>query len=154
MGDACRIRRGLCVLVAATAILAAATQKAQALPRIVRYVEISVTPTELDLGNVPQPGLYDSPAELTVHVAANCDHGGVVASATPLQRSGGGEIPLEHFFVKIPASGLFVPMTAPVLITGPMGPGVFDVLLKFRLETLLQDPAGEYTGTITFTIGP
>ncbi|MGB2937904.1 MAG: hypothetical protein WBD05_06865, partial [Phycisphaerae bacterium] len=82
-------------------------------------------------------------------------HGGIIAAATPLKLSEGIEIPLERFFVKIPATGLFVPMVQPVLIAGPMNPGVFDLVLKFRLETiLLEDPAGNYTGTITFTVGP
>jgi len=136
----------------AGAVLAALSQAAYALPRVERYVEISVTPEELDLGSVPQPGAYDSPAELTVHVAANCVHGGVVATATPLKLSEGIEIPLERFFVKIPATGQYVPMTAPVVITGPMMPGVFDVVLKFRVETRLENPPGTYTGTLTFTL--
>ncbi|GAI21941.1 unnamed protein product, partial [marine sediment metagenome] len=54
------------------------------LPGIERYISISVTPKELDLGSVPQPGLYDSPAILTLQVEANCPHGGVVVHATPL----------------------------------------------------------------------
>jgi hypothetical protein len=119
-------------------------------PVIEQYFCISVTPHELDLGNVPHPGLYDSPAILTVHVAADCEHGGVVASATPLQHPE-GTIPPERIFVRILPTGGYVSMDAPVVITGPAGPGVFDVELKFRLETVFEDPAGTYTGTFTFT---
>lgn len=142
------------MLAAVAGVLACTVEQAQALPRLERYVEVSVNPEELDLGSVLQPGTYDSPTELTVHVAANCNHGGVTLSATSLKRTGGGEIPLERFFVKLPTTGVFVPMTAPILLTGPMVPGVFDVMLKFRLKTLMQDPAGKYTGTITLTVGP
>lgn len=74
-----------------------------------------------------------------------------MASATPLNRSGGGVIPLERFFVRIPATGQYVAMTVPVVITGPMMPGVFDVVLKFRVETRLENPPGTYTGTVTLT---
>lgn len=147
-----RTHRAACLAIAAAVvILVAAAEKAEALPRVQRYVSVSVSPQQLDLGTVPQPGTYDSPADLTVHVAANCAHGGVVASATALQRAGGGVIPLARFFVKIPATGQYVAMTAPVAITGPMMPGVFDVVLKFRVETTLADIPGEYAGTITLT---
>jgi len=149
-----RCWRVLGIALLAGAVLAALSQAAYAIPRVERYVNISVSPEELDLGSVPQPGAYVSPSELKVHVTANCAHGGVMATATPLKLSEGIEIPLERFFVRIPATGQFVPMVQPVLITGPMNPGVFDLVLKFRVETLLEDPAGNYTGTITFTVGP
>jgi len=122
-------------------------------PIIEQYLCISVTPQELNLGSVPHPGLYDSPAILTVHVAADCAHGGIVASATPLERAEGGTIPPERIFVRIPATGQYAPMDAPVAITGPMVPGVFDVELKFRVETVLQNPPGTYRGTFIFTVG-
>ena len=122
-------------------------------PVIEQYLCITVTPHELDLGSVPHPGLYDSPAILTLHVAADCEHGGIMVSATPLERAEGGSIPPERIFVRIPATGGYVSMYAPVAITGPMAPGVFDVELKFRVETVLQNPAGMYTGTFTFTVG-
>lgn len=147
-------RRALWMLVTAAAVLMVTCERAAALPRVIPYVSVSVSPENLDLGTVLEPGVFDSPAELTVHVAANTAHGGVVISATPLQRSSGGQIPLDRFFVKIPGAWQFVPMTAPVVITGPMGPGIFDVVLKFRVETILQNPAGIYTGTITLTCSP
>lgn len=145
------VHRLLCVLAASAAVLLAAAEKAEAVPRVERYVNFSVTPTSLDLGSVPQPGVYNSPAELKVHVTANCVHGGVVASATPLTRAGGGSIGTDRVFIKLPGTGNYMPMIAPVPVTGPMNPGVFDVILKFRVETTLADVAGEYAGTITIT---
>ena len=144
---------GICLLAGALALLGA-PRNAYALPRIQRYIEISVSPDHLDLGSVFQPGVFDSPATLTVHVAANYNHGGIIVTATPLDGPGGATIPLDRMWVKLPVSGEFVPLIAPVMAIGPMGPGVVDVPLKFRVETLLLNPAGEYNGTITITIGP
>jgi hypothetical protein len=112
---------------------------------------MNVTPDRLDLGSVPQAGAYDSPAELKVHVTANCVHAGVVASLTPLDRAEGGRIGPERVFVRLPRTGNYMPMTNPVAITGPMNPGVFDVILKFRVETTMADGPGDYAGTITIT---
>jgi len=137
------------IAVAAAAVLAG---PAHAIPKVERYVSVTVTPATLDLGSVPQPGLYDSPSELKAHVTANCVHGGVVASMTALERAGGGgSIGPERIFLKLPATGVYVAMTDPVAVTGPMNPGVFDVVLMFRLQTTLADPAGEYAGTLTIT---
>ena len=121
------------------------------LPRIERYISISVTPKELDLGAVPQPGLYDSPAILTLHVEANCPHGGVVVHATPLESPESGFIPPERILVRVPETGEYVPMRDPVNITGPMGPGVFDLALNFRVVTDLDNAPGKYTGMFVFT---
>jgi len=131
--------------------LMAAAQVAQAAPVVQPYVNVSVTPASLDLGTVPQPGTYDSPAELKVHVTANCIHGGVMVSLAPLARAEGGSIAPARVFLKLPATGTYIPMSAAVAVTGPMGPGIFDVVLKFRVETTIADIAGEYTGTLTIT---
>lgn len=149
-----RTLRALCLVIAAAAvILAAAAEKAEALPRVHRYVSISVSPQQLDLGTVPEPGVFDSPATLTVHVAANCAHGGVVISmADPLDGPGDATIPLNRIWVKLP-TGPFVPLTEPVVVTGPMNPGVVDVLIKFRVETDLGNPPGTYLGTLVVTCG-
>jgi len=139
-------------LVVAAAVLALWAETAHAIPKVERYVSVSVTPATLDLGSVPQPGTYDSASELKVHVTANCVHGGVVASVTALERAGGGgSIGPERVFVKLPATDNYVAMTNPVAVTGPMNPGVFDVILKFRVETTWADDPGEYTGTLTIT---
>jgi len=79
-----------CVAVlGALAVLALAAPAAHAAPIIQRYVNFKVTPRTLDLGSVPQPGTYNSPSLLKVHVTANCVHSGVVASVTALARTGG-----------------------------------------------------------------
>ena len=138
-------------MLGALAVLTVAATDVHTAPIIQRYVNMTVTPDKLDLGSVPQPGTYDSPSELKVHVTANCVHVGVVASATALTRAGGGSIGPERVFVKRPSTGSYVPMTGPVNITGPMNPGVVDVLLKFRVQTTLADAPGDYAGTITIT---
>ncbi len=148
------LARCLCLAVAILA-LATAPRTAQARPRILPYVHVSASPEALDLGTVPQPGVFNSPATLTVHVAANIAHGGVVISMTaPLTGPGGATIPLNRIWLKLPLTGQYVALTAPVALTGPMNPGVIDIPIKFRVETVLQNPAGEYTGTITLTVGP
>lgn len=121
------------------------------LPGIERYISVSITPKELDLGAVPQPGLYDSPAILRLHVEANCPHGGVVVHATPLVCPKAPPILPDRIFVRIPETGEYVPMKGPVNVTGRMGPGVFDFELTFRVNTELQDRPGRYTGMFVFT---
>ena len=148
---ASRIGRLLWTAALIAGVLAAVPQNARAIPRIVRYVRVTATPENLDLGSVPTPGVFDSAVELTVHVAANCAHAGVVLSMpAPLTAPGGATIPLNRTWVKLPA-GPFVALTAPVAVTGPMNPGVFDVVLKFRVETTIENLAGTYAGTITLT---
>ena len=147
----------LAVLITLSSLsLAAASKKGSARPqRIEPYVRVHVTPRKLKLGSVPQPGIYDSRAKLKVHIKANCPHGPVMASATPLETREGASIPPERIFVRIPETGEYVPMGEPVAITGPdpMGPGAYHIDLRFRIKTVLQDPPGKYTGTFTFTVG-
>jgi len=139
--------RAACLVLAAAGVLAVVTDKSGALPRIWRRISVSAIPDPLDLGDIPQPGAYDSPAALAVHLAANCAHGGVVISTTPFQSAQGGVIPKSRIFVKPPGGGQFVPLTNPVPVTSPAGPGVRDFQLQFRIETEVTDPAGTYTGT-------
>jgi hypothetical protein len=142
----------LILYASAAGVVLGLAGNAHALPRVVPYINVTLTPLTLDLGSVPEPGPYDSASELKVHVAANCAHGGVVASVTPLTRTGGGgSIAPERVFVRIPATGVYVAMTSPVSITGAMMPGVFDVVLKFRVVTNLGDIPGQYVGTLTIT---
>lgn len=117
------------------------------------YVSISVTPQSFDLGNVPQPGLYDSPAAMMLRIEANCPHGGVFANATPLVLSNGGSIGPDRIFVRIPATGGYLPLDSLVNVTGPLGPGAFDIVLNFRVITEINNQAGTYSGTIVFTCG-
>ena len=134
-----------------TAVRPVPPQRPGPFPRIEPYISISVTPQQLDLGAVPQPGLYDSPATLTLQVEANYPHGGVVLHATPLVCPKARPILPDRIFVRIPKTGEYVPMKGPVEITGPMSPGSFGFELKFRVNTELQDRPGTYTGTLVFT---
>lgn len=118
------------------------------------YVEVTVSPASLDLGTVPAIGPYDSPATLTVHVAANCNHGPVVASMMPLTAPGGVSLPLERVFVKRPVTNDYVAMIAPVVLSAPHVPGQYDLKLYFRVETTFGDPPGQYSGTLVLTCAP
>lgn len=145
-----RTLRSACLVIAAAAVLIAAVDRSQALPRIRRYVGLTALPSPLDLGSVPQPGTYDSPATLAMHLAANCNHGGVVISTTQFQSAEGGAIPPGRILVKLPGTEQFVAMTQPVPVTAPAGPGIQDFQLTFRVVTEPTDPAGTYTGTLHF----
>jgi hypothetical protein len=128
---------------------------AQALPRILPYVQVTVTPNPLDLGVVESPGAFDSSSQLKIHLTANCNTGGIVISMTPLARvGGGGTLPLERIFVQTPLSGGFIAMTAPLWVAPASGPIVADYLLRFRLQTVFDDLGGTYTGTLTVTYMP
>lgn len=140
-----------CLLATLTALAVLLCGPAQALPRIEKIVTVTATPAALNLGTTAGVGQYDSAAELKVHVAANCLHGGIIASVTPLTRSAGSVIGPERVFVRLPLTGAYVPMTHPLDLTGPMNPGVFDVILKFRVETTWGDDPGQYAGTMTIT---
>ncbi len=122
-------------------------------PGLEPSISISVTPGELNLGSIPYPGTHDSPAILTVHIVANYPYGAVTASATPLQHPAGNSVPPERIFIKGPATPGFVSMAGPVAVSLQPEPEL-DINLAFRVETLLADLAGTYTGTVTFTIGP
>ncbi|MFW6155457.1 MAG: hypothetical protein ACOC95_09590 [Planctomycetota bacterium] len=138
--------------LAAVLVVLAGAGPVHAQPRVQPYVVLDVTPESLDLGDVAQPGLYQSQAELNIRVAANVAHGGLTASMTPLEREGGaGTIGPDRILVKRPGEGNYVPMTDPVILTGPMRPGVVDIPLTFRVQTTWVDRPGEYRGTLTIT---
>lgn len=108
------------------------------------YVSMSVTPGELDLGSIPQPGSYDLSATLTLHITANCPYH-VEVSLEPFIRAGGGSIPLDRTSVQI-----VTPISSPV--GTPIAGEDVGVEFNFNIETTFQDLPGTYTGTITFTI--
>jgi hypothetical protein len=145
----------LVIICAISAALIGLITVAQAQPGPEPCVSVSVTQSELDLGSVPHPGTYDSPATLTLQVAANCPLGAVMAFATPLQHSAGNSIPPGRISIKSPVTGGFVSMAGPVPISQPTtGPGAYNINVQFQVEILMTDPAGAYNGTITFTITP
>lgn len=121
------------------------------------FISLSVTPDILDLGTLPfLTNIYDSPAKLMVKVASNCFHGPIVVSMTRLKHTNiGGTITPDRILIKGPATGGFVPMARPVAVSEP-ATGSHDILLKFKVENKFRAGAiaGEYKGTIIFTIMP
>jgi len=96
---------------------------------------------------------FASLASLTVKVKSNCLHGPIVASITALKHPRGGFIPPERISIKAPTTNGYVTMAKPVAISRPEI-GSHDIELDFRLDILPSDRAGQYQGTITFTIMP
>ncbi len=96
---------------------------------------------------------YASSASLTVKVESNCLHGPIVASITALKHPRGGSVPPERISIKSPTTNGYVTMAKPVVISRPET-GSHDIELDFRLGIFPSDRAGQYQGTITFTIMP
>jgi hypothetical protein len=119
------------------------------------FINVSTTPDTLDLGTCSfLGGTYDLPAALTVDVEANCMYGPIMVSVTELKRRyGGGSVPRERILVKTPLTGQFVTMAKPVFISEP-ATGSHKIVLDFKVQAEFSDPAGKYTGAITFTIMP
>jgi len=139
---------GIALLAGAlAALLVGPPTPSQALPHLERYVELTASPIPLDLGAVGRPGTYDSTAVMSLHLAANCAHGGVVISTTGCQLDPDHVIPPERIFVKVPATGDYVALTHPVHVTPPAGPGIHDFQLSFRVQTEPTDRAGLYRGS-------
>jgi len=122
--------------------------KAYAVPRVIHYVLVQPTPTEVDFGDISQPGDIDAPTPLCVRIASNCNRGGGIIATAGLSSSGGGTIPPDRIFVKIPGTAVFVPLSDPVQFSPPCGPANTLFELELRIRTLWTDPAGEYTGTL------
>jgi hypothetical protein len=55
--------------------------------------------------------------------------------------------------VKTLETGGFIAMSKPVAISRA-ATGSRKIVLDFKVQTEFKDPAGEYTGTVTFTITP
>jgi len=158
-----RVRYSSTLLFMACIVCVGLVGSAQAVPPVQPYpiepfVDISVTPDKIDLGNVSPRGQLNLPAELTVHIVANCPHR-VGASFEPFTREGGGGgIRPEHISVVI--NGIGVPVAgAPVLVVSspkptPIGGVDLTVELKFGVEDALLYPAGAYRATLAFTIMP
>lgn len=134
------------------------------------YVSISTTKDRLEFGMAtfsdlePSlvsvsgkalfPGiLFSASASLTVKVDSNCLHGPILASISDLRHTRGQIIPCERVSVSAPTTNGYVSMAKPVIISNPET-GPHDIDLDFRVERLLHDPAGKFSGNITFTIIP
>ena len=114
-------------------------------------VHLTVKPAVLDLGTVAHAGVYNSPAELKVHLSANVEQVSVLASATALTAASGGSISPERFYVRLPESGEFVPLNNAVRVFGPTGPHAAHFTLKFCTVTTGADVPGDYAGTLVLT---
>jgi len=116
------------------------------------YVRVSATPDKLDLGTV----LFvdeELPEVLKVKVESNCLHGPVVASITPFKDSHGGTILPERISIQTAATGDFIPMIKPVVIS-EQAIGSHDILVKFKVNVDFTARAGKYSGNIVFTVMP
>jgi len=120
----------------------------------VPFVKVSTTPDILDLGTSPVfTDSHDVPGALTVNVDSNCFHGPITISTTKLKRRQGGSISPNRIFVKTPATGGFVAMARPVVISKSTE-GSHKIVLDLRVDTKFLDSAGEYTGIVTLTVMP
>lgn len=120
----------------------------------VPFIRIITSPDEIDLGTaVFFAGVHEVPGALKVQVDANCMHGPVVISTTPLERQGGGQIEPDDIFVRAPITGGYVSLKKPVVIL-PSAPGSQEVEVDFKVHAGTNHPSGQYKGIITLTIAP
>lgn len=117
------------------------------------FIHVTTRPDRLDLGTTPLMGSLELKAALTVDVEANCLHGPIYLSATPLNRRNGGSIGPERISVRTGATNGYVAMNKPVAISKPTK-GSHKVVLDVKVEPPAGFPAGEYNGVFTFTIMP
>ncbi|MGD8786085.1 MAG: hypothetical protein PVJ60_01570 [Phycisphaerales bacterium] len=130
------------------------------------YVSVTTTSSALEFGRATfaegssKPGkalfpnvLYSASASLTVKVDSNCMHGAMAVSMTELKHSGGRTIPLERIAMKAPTTSGYVPLIRPVIISDPQA-GPHNIDLEFRVERLVRDRAGKYSGNIILTMMP
>ncbi|MEJ2703744.1 MAG: hypothetical protein P8Z79_15015 [Sedimentisphaerales bacterium] len=120
----------------------------------VPFVSVSASPDELDLGAANFfAGVHEVRGAMTVDVEANCWHGPVYLSITPLKRPGGGLIEPADIFVRAPKMGQYVSLKKPVVVV-PTSVGPRKVVLDFKVHAGVDNPAGHYTGVVTLTIVP
>jgi hypothetical protein len=94
-----------------------------------------------------------SSADLTLKVESNCLHGPIMASISTLRHRMGKTITPDRISIKAPITDGYVSMEKPVLISKPEM-GSHDINLSFRLEINPFEIAGQYKGTLTFTVMP
>lgn len=121
------------------------------------FISVTVAPEVLNLGTlmaIPSAhGLVSSPASLMVKVNSNCMHGPILVTMTDLRHYKGNIIKSDKIFVQSPATGGFVPMARPVMISEPTT-GSHDIELDFKVDSSLENIAGRYEGTLVFTVIP
>ncbi len=120
------------------------------------FVGISFTPDSLDLGTVSPVGFKNLPTKLQARIVANCSHQ-VEASFMPFKGKGhNATISPKHTTVEIngveiPVAGSGVPIFRSMKPTPPEGVEV-PVDIKFSARSLILYPAGQYQGSLVFTI--
>ena len=148
------MKRLLLVLTMAVMLFLSA-EVVQALGSDVPFVSISITPNVLNLGTMLfASDFFESPGTLTVEVESNCYHGPITASITDLKHDSGCRIPANRIYIETPATGGFVSMARPVVISEPTR-GSHNFKMNFQVDNKFEmRNAGRYTGTIIFTIMP
>jgi hypothetical protein len=120
------------------------------------FVGISFTPDSLDLGTVSPVGFKNLPAKLQARIVANCSHQ-VEASFEPFKsKNHNATISPKHTTVEvngveIPVAGSGVAIFRSAKPTPPGGVEV-PVDIKFSARSLILYPAGQYKGSLVFTI--
>lgn len=127
---------------------------AQAGLQIQKYVGVTVSVSEFDMGELTGSADYVVPNALTVHVSANCIHAGLTLTASALEEPSGAKIEPSRILVKRQGAVQYVPLGSPVNLTGVMAPGIVDVILNFRVQSPGMDCPGTYTGTFILTSAP
>ena len=118
------------------------------------FFRVTTSPDEIDFGTaIFMDGVHEAPGALKVEVEANCWHGPILISTTPLKRRGGGRIDPEDIFVRTAKIGRYVSLKRPVVIL-PTSVGSEKVVLDFKVHAGLDKPAGHYNGMITLTMMP
>ena len=111
-------------------------------------------PSLLAPGAALYPAVFaTSSAAMTLKVESNCLHGPIMASITTLRHRMGKTITPDRISVKSPITDGYVSMEKPVIISKPHL-GSHDINLDFKLEVNPFEIAGQYKGTLTFTVMP
>jgi hypothetical protein len=118
------------------------------------YLKVSTSPDEIDLGRaIFFQGIHEVPGALTVGIESNWWHGPILLSTTPLKSRTGGKIEPENIFIRTSQTGQYVSLKKPVRIM-PTAAGSQEVVVDFKVHAGLNNPSGQYKGTITLTVVP
>lgn len=119
-------------------------------------IRITVSPNNINFPVTGAPGDYDASSSVILSVESK--YGFIVkAQATPLSGKL-KNIPPSRIFVR--SNGTFESLDKGVIVAErkeeihPEKERVVTKKLDFRLKTTREDPAGEYTGNIVFTVEP
>lgn len=111
-------------------------------------------PALLAPGAALYPAIFaTSSASMTLKVESNCLHGPIMASVSTLRHRMGKTITPDRISVKSTFTDGYVQMAKPVIISRPHL-GSHEIDLDFKLEVNPFEIAGQYKGTLTFTVMP